>query len=49
MLGPRVSTGEDNCVLCEITVSSVFTIPDEATEEIARAMASRLRPIASKV
>jgi hypothetical protein len=36
LYGPRTSTGEDNYVLCEINVSSVFAIPEEAPAAIAR-------------
>jgi hypothetical protein len=44
MLGPRGADGNDSYVLGEINVSSVFPIPDEAPAEIARRVASRLRP-----
>jgi hypothetical protein len=43
LYGPSDASGNDTYVLCEINVSSVFAIPDEAPAEIARAMASRLR------
>ncbi|MBY3227603.1 Cj0069 family protein [Rhizobium laguerreae] len=43
LYGPPDASGNDTYVLCEINVSSVFAIPDEAPAEIARAMASRLR------
>ena len=43
MLGPRGADGTDSYVLCEINVSSVFPIPDEAPAEIARSVADRLR------
>ena len=43
MLGPPVADGTDSYVLCEINVSSVFPIPDEAPAEIARRVADRLR------
>jgi hypothetical protein len=36
LYGPRTATGEDNYVLCEINVSSVFAIPEEAPAAIAR-------------
>ena len=49
LFGPTDASGEDTYVLCEINVSCVFAIPDEAPAEIARAMALRLRPIASRV
>jgi hypothetical protein len=35
--------GEDSCVLCEINVSSVFAIPDQAPAAIARLTLQRLR------
>ena len=43
LLGPRNAAGEDTYVLCEINVSSVFAIPDQAPAEIARLVAARLR------
>jgi hypothetical protein len=43
MLGPPGSDGTDSYVLGEINVSSVFPIPDEASAEIARRVADRLR------
>jgi hypothetical protein len=43
MLGPPGGEGTDSYVLGEINVSSVFPIPDEAPEEIARRVADRLR------
>jgi hypothetical protein len=43
MLGPVGADGTDSYVLCEINVSSVFPIPDEAPAEIARRVADRLR------
>ena len=43
MLGPRGSDGTDSYVLGEINVSSVFPMPDEASVEIARRVADRLR------
>ena len=42
LYGPPDTSGNDTYVLCEINVSSVFAIPDEAPAEIARAMVSRL-------
>ncbi len=42
MLGPRTPDGADGYVLGEINVSSVFPIPDEAPEAIARLVAARL-------
>jgi hypothetical protein len=43
MLGPPGADGIDSYVLGEINVSSVFPIPDEASSEIARRVADRLR------
>lgn len=43
LYGPADASGKDTYVLCEINISSVFAIPDEAPAEIARATASRLR------
>jgi hypothetical protein len=43
MLGARGADGADSYVLGEINVSSVFPIPDEASAEIARRVAERLR------
>ena len=43
LYGPPDAAGEDTYVLCEINVSSVFALPDEAPAEIAREMALRLR------
>jgi hypothetical protein len=42
LLGPRDAAGEDTYVLCEINVSSVFPMPDEAPAEIARTLRVRL-------
>lgn len=36
LFGPRTTAGEDTYVLCEINVSCVFAIPDEAPSTIAR-------------
>jgi hypothetical protein len=43
LYGPRTASGDDTYVLCEINVSSVFAIPDQATAAIARLALSRLR------
>ena len=43
LYGPRSACGEDTYVLCEINVSSVFAIPDQAPAEIARLVAAKLR------
>jgi len=42
LYGPRNAKGEDSYVLCEINVSSVFAIPDEAPATIARLTLERL-------
>ncbi len=42
LYGPRTAEGEDTYVLCEINVSSVFAIPDEAPAAIARLTKERL-------
>jgi hypothetical protein len=43
LYGPRTASGEDSYVLCEINVSSVFAIPDQAPAAIARLALSRFR------
>jgi hypothetical protein len=43
MLGPRGADGTDSYVLGEINVSSVHPMPEEASAEIARRVAERLR------
>jgi uncharacterized protein DUF6815 len=43
LYGPCGACGEDTYVLCEINVSSVFAIPDQAPAEIARLVAAKLR------
>jgi hypothetical protein len=43
LFGPRDAAGEDTYVLCEINVSCVFAIPDEAPAAIARHTLERLR------
>jgi hypothetical protein len=43
LYGPRDAAGEDTYVLCEINVSCVFAIPDEAPAAIARLTVERLR------
>jgi len=43
LYGPRTASAEDSYVLCEINVSSVFAIPDQAPAAIARLALSRLR------
>ena len=52
LLGPRTPDGDDGYVLCEINVSSVFPIPDEAPDAIAETLVRRLdaarqRPVAT--
>jgi hypothetical protein len=42
LYGPPDVSGNDTYVLCEINVSSVFAVPDDAPAAIARAMAMRL-------
>jgi hypothetical protein len=48
LYGPRTASGEDSYVLCEINVSSVFAIPDQAPAAIARLALSRLRSARSE-
>ena len=43
LLGPKTSDGHDTYVLCEINVSSVFPIPNEAPEAITETLLSRLK------
>src|SRR5229473_1870982 len=43
LYGPRTTSSEDSYVLCEINVSSVFAIPDQAPAAIAHLAMSRLR------
>jgi len=43
LYGPRTAAGEDTYVLCEINVSSVMPIPDEAPAAIARLARERLQ------
>ena len=43
LYGPRDASGEDTFVLCEINVSSVFAIPDQAPAEIALLALARSR------
>jgi hypothetical protein len=43
LYGPRIPGGEDSYVPCEINVSSVFAIPDQAPAAIARLTLQRLR------
>jgi hypothetical protein len=48
LYGPRTASGEDSFVLCEINVSSVFAIPDQAPAAIARLALNRLRSARGK-
>jgi hypothetical protein len=43
LYGHRTASGKDTYVLCEINVSSVFAIPDQAPAAIATLVLSRLR------
>jgi hypothetical protein len=43
LYGPRTTAGEDTYVLCEINISSVFEIPEQAPAAIARLTLERLR------
>jgi uncharacterized protein DUF6815 len=42
LYGPGTAEGEDTFVLCEINVSSVFAIPEQAPAEIARLALERV-------
>lgn len=42
LYGPKTATGEDTYVLCEINVSSVFPIPDQAPDVMAKLVEQRL-------
>ena len=42
LYGPKTASGEDSYVLCEINISAVLPIPDEAPGAIARCVARRL-------
>ena len=42
LMGPKTLDGEDTYVLCEINVSSVFPIPDEAPNALAETLLRRL-------
>lgn len=42
LLGSKTPDGHDSYALCEINVSSVFTIPDEASYAIAETLIRRL-------
>jgi hypothetical protein len=42
LYGPRTASGDDTYLLCEINVSSVFAIPEQAPAAIARLTMSRV-------
>jgi hypothetical protein len=42
LYGPRTASGEDTYVLCEINVSSVWAVPDQAPAAIARLVRAKL-------
>jgi len=42
LYGPRTESGEDTHVLCEINVSAVFPIPEQAVQKLAQAAMSCL-------
>jgi hypothetical protein len=42
LYGPRTAAGDDTYVLCEINVSSVWAVPDEAPAAIARLVRAKL-------
>lgn len=43
LLGPKTPNGHDTYVLCEINVSSVFPIPNEAPDALAETLLRRLK------
>ena len=45
LLGPKKPDGQDTYVLCEINVSSVFPIPDEAPDAITETLIRRLETV----
>jgi hypothetical protein len=45
LYGPKRADGEDTYVLCEINISCVFAIPDEAPAAIARLTLEALRTV----
>jgi hypothetical protein len=49
LYGPREASGADTYVLCEINVSSVFAIPDQAPAAIALLVAKRFGAIGSQI
>jgi hypothetical protein len=48
LYGPRTASGKDSYVLCEINVSSVFAIPDQAPAAIAWLTLKRLEAKAGR-
>jgi hypothetical protein len=48
LFGPKTPKGDDTYVLCEINVSSVFPIPDEAPDELAKTTLARLSAAATR-
>ena len=48
LLGPRTTEGDDSYVLCEINVSSVFPMPEEAPDDLARTTLERLADHATR-
>jgi hypothetical protein len=42
IIGPKITSGEDTYVLCEINVSSVYPFPEAALEPLAHATRERL-------
>ena len=42
LYGPRDTSGADTYILCEINISAVLPIPDQAPAEIARLVKRRL-------
>ena len=42
LYGPKTASGEDSYVLCEVNVSSVFPVPEEAFDEIAASAVRRV-------
>jgi len=49
LLGPKDATGDDSYVLCEINVSSVFPMPEEAPAALASVLRDRLRRRCSEI
>jgi hypothetical protein len=45
LLGPKTPSGEDTYVLCEINVSSVLPIPDEAFAPLADAAVAQVQAL----